>query len=49
VNTEMHSEADIERVWRYTWRLRSSEIRDALGGHVRASLEIHMEAIIERD
>jgi len=26
-------EAVIKQVWRCTWRLRSSELRDALGGH----------------
>ena len=26
-----------------TWRLRSSELRDALGGRDRASLEMHLE------
>jgi len=39
VNSEMHLEAVIERVWRCTWRLRSSELRDAIGGCDRASLE----------
>ena len=44
MNSEMHLEAVIERiwrctfeavikrVWRCTWRPRSSELRDALGG-----------------
>jgi hypothetical protein len=32
----MHLEAGIERVWRCTWRLRSIELRDALGGRDRA-------------
>jgi len=44
VNSEMHLEAMIERVWRCTWRLRSSELRDALGGHDRANFQ----AVIER-
>jgi len=48
VNSEMHLEALIERVWRCTWRLRSSELRDALGGWDRASFEMHLEAIIVR-
>jgi len=48
VNSEIHSEAVIERVWRCTWRPRLRELRDALGGHDRASLEMHFEAIIER-
>jgi len=48
VNSEMHLEAVIERVWRCTWRLRSSELRDVLGGRDRASLEMHLEAVIVR-
>jgi len=45
----MHLEARINRVWRYTWRLRWSELRDALGGRDRGTLEIHLQTIIERD
>jgi len=45
VNLEMHSEAVIELVWTYTWRLRSSEFGDAPGGRDR---EIHLEDVIER-
>jgi len=37
VNSEMHLEAVIERVWRY-----------ALGGRNRVNLEMHSEAVIER-
>ena len=56
VNLEMHSEAVIERVWRYTWRPSSSEFGDSfwwpwwceLGSRNRASLEIHLEAVIQR-
>jgi len=52
----MHSEAVIERVWRYTgkavivqtWRPQSSEFEDTLGGYDRASLETHLQAVIER-
>jgi hypothetical protein len=40
-------EAVIKLVWRCTWRPRLSELRDALGGRKRASLEMHMEAEIE--
>jgi len=32
---------------RCTWRRRSNELRDALGGRDRASLEMHLEAEIE--
>jgi len=53
-------QAVIERVYRYTWRLRSSEFgdalggrdrvnsEDALGGRDRLSLEMHSEAVTER-
>jgi len=41
VNSEMHFEAVIERVWRCTSRPRSSELRDALGGRDQSSVEMH--------
>jgi hypothetical protein len=47
VNSEMHFEAVIERVWSCNWRLRLSELRDTLRGGDRASLEMHLEAGIE--
>jgi len=47
VNSEMHLEAVIERVWRCTGWPRWSELRDALGGRVRASLEMHWETKME--
>jgi len=40
-------EAVIERGWRCNWRPRLSELRDALGGRDRASLDMHLEAEIE--
>jgi len=40
VNSEIHSEAMINHVWRYRWRPAPSEIGDELGGCDRASLEI---------
>jgi len=43
----MYLEAGIERVERCTWRLRSSELRDALGGRERGSVEMNCEAVIE--
>jgi len=43
----IHLEAVIERVWKCTWRLRSTELRDALGGGDRASLEMHLETEID--
>ena len=33
-------------LWICTWRLRSSELRDALGGCDRASVEMHLEAML---
>jgi hypothetical protein len=40
--------AVIELVWRFTWRLRSSELRAALGGRDGSCLEMHLEAVIDR-
>jgi hypothetical protein len=45
-SVEIHLKAVIERVWRCTGRPGSSELRDALGGRIRASLELHFEAEI---
>ena len=47
MNSEMHWEAVIERVWRCKRRPRLSELRDALRGRDRASLDMHLEAEIE--
>jgi len=44
---EMHLEAKIKLVWRYTWRPRSSN-SDALADRNRASLEMNSEAMIKR-
>jgi hypothetical protein len=44
----IHWEAVIERVWRCTWRPGWSELRAALGGRDRSSLEMHVEPKIER-
>ena len=49
VNSEIHSAAVIEQVWRCTWRPRSSALRDALGSRDKASLEMHLQGMIERD
>jgi hypothetical protein len=43
VNSEMHWETVIEQVWTSTWRPRSSELRDALGGHDQTSLEMPLD------
>jgi len=48
VNSEMHLEAMIERVWKCTGWPRRSELKDALGGGDRSSLEMHWEAVTER-
>jgi len=45
---EMYLEAMIERVWKCTWWLRSSERREALGGRDRVNSEMHLEAVIKR-
>ena len=37
----------MERVWRCNCRPRLSELRDALGGRDRASLEMHWDGMIE--
>jgi hypothetical protein len=47
VNSEMHLEAVIDRVWRFSWRPLSSEFGDALGSPDRASLAMHLQAMIE--
>jgi len=44
----MYLEAMIERVEICTWRLRSSERRDALGGQDQVNAEMHLEAVIVR-
>jgi len=48
VNSEIHSDAVMELVWGCNWRPRSSELKDALGGRDKASLEMHFKAVIER-
>jgi len=45
VNVEMHPEIVIELVWRGSSRPYSCE----LAGCSRGSLDIHLEAVIERD
>jgi len=47
VNSEIHSEAVIERVWRCTWRPRLSEFGHALRGRDRARLDMQLETEIE--
>ena len=47
MNSEMHFEAVMERVWRCNWRPRLSKLKDTLRGRDRASLEKHLEAEIE--
>jgi hypothetical protein len=47
VNSVMHLEAVIERVYRCTWRPRLSELIAALGGRDPASLEMHLEVGIK--
>ena len=45
---EMHLEAVLWQVQRYTWKPGSSEFGDALVGLDQARLEMHLEAVIER-
>jgi len=49
MNSEIHSKAVMERVWRCNWRPRSSELRAVLSGCDEASLEMHLQAMIEQD
>jgi hypothetical protein len=42
-------EAVIESHTRGNWRLRLSELRDALGGRDCAGIDVHLQALIERD
>ena len=44
MNSEMHLEALIERVWICTWRLRLSVFGDALGDNER----VNLQAVTER-
>jgi len=41
----MHWEIVIERVWRFTLRPRSSELRDAQSGYDPVRLEEYLEAV----
>jgi len=44
--SEMHLEAKVHRTQRCTWRLRFSDVGNTLGGYARASLEMHLEVMI---
>jgi len=44
MNTEIHSEAMMERVWRFNLRPKLSELGEALAGRDWASLEKNLEA-----
>jgi hypothetical protein len=43
----MHLEAVFKPVGTYAWRMKSSQVGDALAGRDRASVEKHIEAIIK--
>jgi len=47
VNSEMQLDAVSDRIWRCTWRPRSSELRDAIGCHDQAWLDTRLEAEIK--
>jgi len=49
LNSEIRLEAMIQRLWRCTWRRKSSEFRNTLGGHDRVNLQMHSEIVIEQD
>ena len=49
MSCEMHWEAERELTQRCTWSAASSELRDTLRGWDQASLEMHLQAMIERD
>jgi len=40
-------QAVLEKISRYAWEWRSSELRDTLWGHDRATFEMHLEVIID--
>jgi hypothetical protein len=44
----IYLEAMIQLVWRWPWRPRSNELRDALGGRDGSSLKMNWESLIER-
>jgi len=43
----MHLEAVLQQVWRCICRLRSSELRDALGSRNGVCWEIHQKAMTD--
>jgi len=47
MNSEIHSKAIIERVWRSPWTPWSGNFRDALGDRDRVDWEMHIEAKIQ--
>jgi uncharacterized protein YndB with AHSA1/START domain len=47
-NSEMHLEAEVERVWRCIWRPRSSNSKIHLEAEIKLNSEMHLEAAIER-
>jgi hypothetical protein len=49
VSVDAQLEVVLKQMWRYRWRPCSSELRDAPQDHDRVSLEMHSEAVIERD
>ena len=49
MNSAIQLEAMIKRVWRFTWRPGSSDLRDALPDSNRVSLEMHLETMINRE
>ena len=48
LNSEMHLEAVIERVWRCIWRLTSSNAEMPLEAEIKLNSERHLEAVTEQ-
>jgi hypothetical protein len=45
LNREIHLDALIERVWRFIWRLRSSNSEMHLDSEIKSNSEMHLEAV----
>jgi len=48
LNSDMHLEAVIKRVWRFIWRPGSSNSEMHLEAEIKLNSEIHVEAVIVR-
>jgi hypothetical protein len=48
LKTEIHLEAEIERVWRCIWRPRTSNSKIHLEAEIKLKSEMHLEVVIKR-